>query len=663
MTREIKKRAEELREQINYHNYRYYVLADPVISDYEYDMLVKEIENLEEEHPELVTPDSPTQRVGEELVGGFKQVEHEVPMLSLENTYSYDEVLEFDRRMQKELGVKPTYTVEPKIDGFAVSLVYKDGKLVRAGTRGNGFVGDEITNNVRTIKSVPLKLLDKNLMNIEVRGEIVMPKKSFERVNKERESRGEPLFANPRNAAAGTIKHLDPQVVAERGLDMIVHSIPLVPENYKDHYTALKALSKIGLKVSQEIKLCKSIEEVMDFCNSYESRRGELQYEVDGMVIKVNSFDQQRHLGQTTKNPRWAIAYKYPASQATTKLEQITLQVGRTGIITPVATLTPVNIGGVTISRATLHNADEIARKDIRVGDTVFVERSGEVIPEVIKPVVEKRTGKEKVFKMPENCPACGSSLVRKERESAWRCENLQCSPQVQRRIEHFVSRNAMDIEGLGEKVIAQLIDAGLIKDFTDLYWLKREELLKLDRMADKSCDNLLKAIEKSKDREFFRVIFAIGIRFVGIHSAKLLASHFPSIDRLKDASFEEINAVPEIGPVIARSVVEFLGNPKNLRAIERLKKSHVCLEAEVGATHKLPLQSKTFVLTGSLRDFSRTDATRTIESLGGKVSSSVSKNTNYVVAGESPGSKLDKAKKLEILIIDEEEFKKLVKW
>lgn len=490
-----------------------------------------------------------------------------------------------------------------------------------------------------------------------------MPKESFERVNKEREKRGESLFANPRNAAAGTIKHIDPRVVAERGLDMIVHSIPIAPEGYKEHHAVMRDLGEVGLKVNPDIKLCKSIEEVMDFCDSWEPKRWELPYEVDGMVIKINSFEYQVRLGSTTKNPRWTIAYKYPAAQVTTKLEDIVLQVGRTGTITPVAVLTPVGLGGVTVSRATLHNADEIARKDIRKGDVVFVERGGEVIPEVVKPVVEKRTGKEKPFKMSKNCPACGSKLVRYEGEVAWRCENLSCPPQVQRRIEHFVGRNAMDIEGLGIKVIAQLIDEGFIQDFTDIYWLKerRQELIGLERMGEKSVDNLLNAIEGSKARDFFRVLFAIGIRYVGIHAAKLLADNFQSIDKLKEASFEEINAVPEIGPVIAESVVNFFKEPGNLGMIERLREAGVCLAAEVGEEVPKPLSGKTFVLTGSLSEFSRADATRAIESLGGRVSSSVSKNTDYVVAGESPGSKYEKAKKLGVRIIVEEEFEKLL--
>jgi DNA ligase (NAD+) len=552
--------------------------------------------------------------------------------------------------------------VEPKIDGFAVSLVYRNGVLVQGSTRGSGVVGDDITNNIRAIKSVPLRLLtkDERFMNIEVRGEVVMPKESFERVNKEREKRGEPLFANPRNAAAGTIKHLDPKVVAERGLDMIVHSIPEVIEGYRDMYSLLKDLGKIGLKVNPHVKLCNSIEEVKEYCDLWEPKRWELPYEVDGMVIKVTSFEHQRKLGSTSKSPRWMIAYKYPAAQVTTKLKEIKLQVGRTGTITPVAILVPVKIGGVTVSRATLHNADEIKRKDIRIGDTVFVARGGEVIPEIIKPVPENRTGEEKVFKMPENCPACGSKLVKYKDEVAWRCENINCPPQIERRISYFASRNAMDIEGLGPKVVAQLIKANLIRDFTDIYYLKREDLLGLERMAEKSVDNLLNAIEASKNREFYRVLFAIGIKYVGMRASKLLADKFKDIDGLKKASFEDINAIPEIGPVIAESVTKFFKDQNNLRIIERLRKAGVCLAAKEAKTPQ-SLSGKTFVLTGSLASFSRTEATKAIEKLGGRVSSSVSKKTDYVVVGESPGSKYEKAKELGIPIINEEEFKKLL--
>lgn len=660
---EIKKKVEDLRKQINFHNYRYYVLNDPVISDYEYDMLMNELKELESQYPEFVTPDSPTQRVGGEISGGFEQAEHKVPMLSLNNTYSKDEVMEFDSRIQREFRVNSEYVVELKIDGLAVALEYRDGRLVRGSTRGDGLVGDDVTHNIRTIKSVPLRLLteDREFMNIEVRGEVFMPKESFELANRAREEAGEPLFANPRNAAAGTIKHLDPKIAAARNLDIFIHTIAVPPEGYTTHYEILSVLKKIGLKISSDVKLCKSVNEVMAFCDSWEPKRHNLPFEVDGMVIKVNSFEQQQKLGMTTKNPRWSIAYKFPAIQATTKLEDIKLQVGRTGIVTPVAVLTPIRLSGSTISRATLHNADEIARKDIRIGDTVFIEKGGEVIPEVVKPVIEKRTGKEKKFQMPKRCPVCNSKLVRYEGEVAWRCENLQCLAQVQRRIEYFVSRNAMDIEGLGYKVVKQLLDAGLIQDFTDLYYLKREKLLALERMGEKSVDNLVDAIEASKNRDFHRVLFAMGIKYIGSRAAKLLAEKFLSVDRLKQATFEEINSIPAIGPVIAESVVKFFKNPKNRQIINKLRKAGVRLEQEVKESVPEPLAGKTFVLTGTLSGYTRDEAAELIESLGGRVGSSVSKNTDYVLAGESPGSKYDKAKQLGVPIIGEEEFKKLL--
>lgn len=684
---EDNRRIEELRRKINYHSYRYYVLNDPVISDYEYDKLFDELKSLESLHPELITPDSPTRRVGNELSGKFKEVTHEIPMLSLENTYSREEVYEFDNRMKKDLETSPEYVVELKIDGAAVSLVYENGKLLRGSTRGNGIVGDDITNNIRTIKSVPLILLteDKNLAqiaqqswtswtnvpnvtksNIEVRGEVFLPKKSFESANLERAKSGEPLFANPRNAAAGTLRQLDPKVVANRKLDIFIHTSPYPIES--THWGALQTLGKMGFKINPNKKLCKTIEEVMDYCNSWENKRKELPYEVDGMVIKVNDFELRERLGSTGKNPRWAIAYKFPATEVTTVLEDITLQVGRTGIITPVAKLKPVLLSGSTISSATLHNADEIARKDIRIGDTVFIKKGGEVIPEVIKPVIENRTGKEEVFNMPDSCPVCGEKLVRYEEEIAWRCENLQCPAQTQRRIEHFVSRDAMNIEGFGTKLVAKLMEEGFIREFTDIYKLKgkRAELIELDRMGKKSVDKLLAEIEKSKTVEFYHLIFALGIRHIGIHSAKLLANNFNNIDDLILASPERLTEIKEIGDIVAESIIAFLKSGKNIKLIEELRTAGVKLT--LGRDRSLDLSGdektltgKTFVLTGELTNFSRNKATELIESRGGRVSSSVSKNTDYVIAGESPGSKYEKAKTLGVKIINEQEFKELL--
>lgn len=658
---DIKKKVKELRKQIDFHNYRYYVLNQPLISDYEYDMLLKELISIEKQYPETISPDSPTQRIGEQLTGGFKEVEHKIPMLSLDNTYSKEEVVEFDKRMQRELGRQAEYVVELKIDGLAVSLIYKDGVLVQGSTRGDGAVGDDITHNIRTIKSIPLRVLtdDPEIMDIEVRGEIYMPIDAFRKINEEREEKGEPLFANPRNAAAGTVKHLDPKVAYYRNLDIFIHTV--LSSKYQAHYDALIGLNKAGFKVNPNMKLCKNIDEVFDYCESWKSRRNKLPYGVDGMVIKVNYFEDQEKLGTTEKNPRWSIAYKFPAQQVTTKVEDIVLQIGRTGIVTPVAILTPVKVSGSTVSRATLHNFDELARKDVRVGDTVFIEKGGEVIPEVIKVVLEKRTGKEKKVEIPEKCPVCGSRLVRQEREVAIRCDNPRCPSQVKARIEHFAGRNAMDIEGLGDKVIDQLLNAKLIEDFGDIYFLKREDLLKLEKWAEKSVDNLLYAIEQSKTQAFHKVLFAIGIKNVGTHAARLLAEHFPCIEKLKSAKFEDLVAIPEIGPTIAESVKDFFKDKTNIQVLNKLEKAEVRLRSQKTEVRGQRLKGKTFIFTGSLTSFTREEAKEAIEEIGGRVSSSVSENTDYVIAGESPGSKYDKAQELGIKILDEEEFKKLL--
>jgi DNA ligase (NAD+) len=525
-------------------------------------------------------------------------------------------------------------------------------------------VGDDITNNLRTIKSLPLRLLthERGLLNMEVRGEVYMPLESFRRVNKEKEKRGESLFANPRNAAAGTIKHLDPKIVSERNLDMFIHTIAIPPsKRYKTHYETLLAMSKAGLKINPNMKPCKDIKEALRYCASWEDKRKKLAYDVDGMVIKVDQFEMREKLGTTQKSPRWAIAYKFPAEQATTKLKDIILQVGRTGTITPVAVLESVKLSGSTISRATLHNQDEIARKDIRIGDTVFIEKGGEVIPEVVKPLIEKRTGKEKPFKLPDRCPICGSKLVRYEGEVAVRCENVRCPAQVRGRIEHFASRNAMDIEGLGIKLVHQLVDEGLLQDYGDIYRLEKESLLKLERMGEKSAQNLLNAINESKKRDFYRVLFAIGIRNVGIHAARLLAENFPSISKLQRAKYEEIREIKEIGPVIAESVAKFFQDPENRKVIEKLKNAGVNFGGRKKEKGEKPLSGKTFVLTGGLKGFTRDEAREAIERLGGRVTSSVSKNTDYVIVGESPGSKYQKAKELNLKLLNEEEFKSLI--
>ncbi|MEA3432044.1 MAG: NAD-dependent DNA ligase LigA [candidate division WOR-3 bacterium] len=662
-SREVIERIKKLRETINYHNYRYYVLNQPVISDYEYDILLKELIDLEKKYPELVTPDSPTQKVGGKPVEGFLPVEHTSPMLSLDNTYSEEEIISFHNRVKKALREESSYTLELKIDGVAVSLVYSDFILAKASTRGDGRIGDEITQNIKTIHSVPLRLItdDRRLRNLEVRGEVFMPKEAFVELNKEREKNGLPLFANPRNASAGSLKLLDPKEVAKRNLDIIIHTVPQSIEGIDSHFSMLKILNKAGLKTSPHTKYCKTIEDVLKYRVEWENKRKNLPYEVDGIVIKVDKFSHQPELGSTDKSPRWAIAYKYPAEQATTRVVDIVPQVGRTGIITPVAVLEPVFLSGSTISRATLHNADEIARKDIRIGDNVFIEKGGEVIPEVIKSIPEARTGKEKVFEMPERCPSCGSKIVRYEGEIAYRCINAGCPSQVKGRIIHFAARNAMDIESFGEKLVNTLVDKELVKNYADIYFLKKEDLLSLERIAEKSVNNLLNAIEESKGRSFDRVLFALGIREIGSHTAKLLASHFQTMKRLQNAKYEELLQISEIGPAAAESIIKFFSDHENRMIIKRLKEAGVNMGKEEKKETPKPLFSKTFVLTGKLSKYARDDVTRLIENLGGRVSSSVSSNTDFVVVGESPGSKYEKAKELGVKTISEEEFVEMI--
>jgi len=658
----ILKKIEKLRDDLNYHNYRYYVLNDPVISDTDYDRLMEGLKKLEEQYPELITPTSPTQRIGEELIGGFPSVTHNTLMLSLENTYSEEELREFDKRIGKTLlNERYEYIVELKIDGFAVSLEYRNGRFFRGSTRGNGAVGDEITQNLKTIKSIPLKLITNNskLMDIEVRGEVFMPRSIFDKLNKRREKEGKSLFANPRNAAAGSIKNINPHIVAGRELDIFIHTV-VPPCPFKTHFEAIIGVKEIGFKVMPVLERVKNIDEVLKICNSWQPKRARLDYDIDGMVIKVNRFEQHKRLGETIKSPRWAFAYKFPAEQAVSKIKDILLSVGRTGTITPVAILEPVRLSGSTVSRSTLHNQDEIKRKDIRIGDFVIVEKGGEVIPKVVKVVTDKRMGNEKKFRMPKKCPVCGSELVQYKGEVAIRCINRSCPAQVKGTIEHFASRDAMDIDGLGSVLVAQLVDNGLVKNFSDIYRLKMEDLVALERMGKKSSENLLAAIEESKKRGLSKFIYAIGIRYVGIKAAKLLANSFLSMDNLIHASFEEMEVIEEIGPVIAESVLNFFRNRENMKEIERLRTSGIEMEIKGKVKNKVLLKGKKFVLTGALENYTRDEAKELIESLGGSVISSVSKKTDYVVCGENPGSKYGKAKKLGVKIISEEEFKKI---
>jgi DNA ligase (NAD+) len=668
MRSEIEKKIENLRERIREHDYSYYILNEPVISDREYDELLKELETLESENPDLITPDSPTQRVGKDLTKNFKPVQHIVPMLSLSNTYEAGELYDFDRRVHEALpaGEKVEYVVEYKIDGASVSLHYTGRILKTAATRGDGIIGEEITNNVKTIKSVPLKIkvpagIPYSLSDFEVRGEIFMKIKEFTQLNKEREEKGEKLFANPRNFAAGSLKLQDPKIVASRKLNIFVYNLISLEENFDTHFENLTILRKLGFNVNPEFRLCSSIGEVLDFCRELESKRNQLEYEVDGAVVKVNSIRQQKILGSIAKSPRWAVAFKFKAKQEITRIKKIKWQVGRTGSITPVAELEPVFLAGSTISRATLHNYDEIIRKDIREGDKVVIEKGGDVIPKVVSVVLSERPKNSKPPKPPVKCPVCNSPVYKPENEVAYYCENTECSAQVKGRIEHFAARGAMDIEGLGEALINLFVDSGFIKTYDDIYDLKnhRNELINIERLGEKSVDNLLKAIEESKKQPFHKVLFALGIRYVGAGAAKKIADHFLSIDNLSKASEENILEIHEIGHSIAGSIKSFFSNKKNINIINRLKKHGVNFMSEKKVIVSGFFTDKTFVLTGTLSNLSREEAGDKIISFGGKVSSSVSSKTDYLIAGENPGSKLNKAKQLGVKILSEEEFLK----
>jgi len=660
----IKRRVEELRGQIHYHDYKYYVENNPEISDYEYDQLMRELKELEEKYPSLRSPTSPTQRVGGEPVEGFPTVEHRLLMLSLDNTYSEEEVREFEARLHRELpGEDFEYVVELKIDGVSISLIYEDGEFTRGSTRGDGRRGDEITSNLKTIRAIPLKLRKRVPGRLEVRGEVYMTVSGFRRVNKEREEAGETLFANPRNAAAGSLKLLDPKITSQRPLDSFIYSLTestsvRIPPT---HFESLGLLKEWGFKVNPYIKLCRNIQEVIDWCNVWERRRESLDYEVDGMVIKVNSIPQQMRLGFTSKSPRWAIAYKFPAKQATTKIRDIIVQVGRTGALTPVAILEPTPLAGTTISRATLHNEDEIRRKDVRIGDTVILEKGGDVIPQVVKVVEGKRTGKERKFSIPRRCPVCGAEVVRLEDEAVARCIGSSCPAQLKERIAHYAQRTAMDIEGLGDKLINQLVDKGLVRDVADLYKLDLDTLSSLERMGKKSAQNLLSQIERSRTQPLSRLIFALGIRYVGARGARILSEHFSSMDELFRATQEELEAIPEIGPRTAQSIVLFFREEKNRKLLEKLRKLGVQMGKMEERREGGPLAGKKFIFTGGLEHYSRDEARELVESLGARAVSSVSKKVDYVVAGKDPGSKYEKAKALGVRILSEEEFRELI--
>ena len=665
--KKVREEVGRLRREIDYHNYRYYVLDNPEIPDAEFDRLMRRLETLEARYPELVTPDSPTQRVGAGPVEAFGEVEHRVPMLSLANAFSDEEAREFDRRVREGLGVdRVTYTAEPKLDGLAITLIYREGRLERGATRGDGYRGEDVTSNVRTIPSIPLRLLGEGWPPLlEVRGEVYMPKEGFRRLNEEQRARGEKSFANPRNAAAGSLRQLDPRVTARRPLAMYCYGIGEVEgwDLPPTHYETLQALKGLGLRVSAEIRRVEGIEGCLAYHREILERRDDLPYEIDGVVYKVDRYEQQERLGFVARAPRWALAHKFPAEEEMTVVKAIEVQVGRTGALTPVARLEPVFVGGVTVTNVTLHNQDEVERKDVRIGDTVIIRRAGDVIPEIVRVVLSRRPKGARRFVMPEQCPVCDSKVVRLEGEAVARCTGgLYCPAQRREAIRHFASRRAMDIEGLGEKLIAQLDEKGLVRDVSDLYHLKHEQLARLERMGDKSAENLLAQLEKSKQIPLERFLYALGIRHVGEATAKVLARHFGTLERVMAADREALEAVPDVGPVVAESLYTFFREDHNRQVIHKLLEAGVRpREAETGIAEGQPLTGKSFVLTGALESMSRNEAKARLEALGAKVTGSVSRRTDYVVVGADPGSKADKARDLGIPMLDEEAFLELI--
>lgn len=665
-----KKEIEKLKRQIRHHDRRYYVLNQPEISDGEYDKLMRRLQELEKKHPQLKTADSPTQRVGGEPLKEFKQVKHKLPMLSLDNAYSFTEVEEWAERIRKGLGPsdKVEYVTELKFDGVSAAFIYKKGKFVLGASRGDGQRGDDITANLKTIRSVALRLTSSKKYPfpelLEVRGEVYMEHKDFQRLNAERKRRAEVLFANPRNAAAGSLKLLDAQVTSNRRLKNFIHSFGL-PEKgkvFSTHWQFLQAAAAWGLRVNLRNKLCKDIKEVITECVKWQKRKQSLPYDIDGLVIKVNSLQQQKRLGVTLKSPRWAIAYKFPAQQATTMVKDIKVQVGRTGVLTPVAILKPVECAGVTISRATLHNFDEIRRLGARAGERIVVERAGEVIPKIVKVIKKLGAAKKKPFPIPLRCPACGEKIIKeKEEEVAYRCPNPLCPAQLERGLTHFASRQAMDIEGMGKAVVEQLVEKKLIKDLADIYSLRKEQLLKLELFGQKKAENLIASIEKSKRQALSRLLFALGIRHVGEKAAYVLAHRFGSMDKLARAKQEQLRKIREVGPIMAAAIADFFNRPQARQLIERLKKAKLKMDEPKIQVGRQSLAGKTFVFTGELKGLRRDEAQALIQRLGGSFSSSVSNKTDFLVAGDSPGSKYTRAKKLGLQIINEAKFKKLI--
>lgn len=659
---QAEKKAVELRGLLEKYGHHYYVLDDPIVPDSEYDEKLKELVDIEEAFPELQTEDSPTVRIGGLPLDSFKKVQHEIPMMSLGNAFNEQDLRDFDRRVQQNLDEPAEYICELKIDGLAVSLTYEEGRFVRGATRGDGTTGEDITNNLRTVGSIPLRL--DNQVNIEVRGEVFMPEKSFERLNEEKEQNGEEPFANPRNAAAGSLRQLDPKIAANRNLDIFLYAIADDKgRGLPSHLESLQYMKELGFKTNPESRHCRTIDEVIAYVEEWADTRTGLSYETDGIVIKVNSLSQQQKLGFTAKSPRWATAYKFPAEEKVTTLEDIILSVGRTGVVTPTAVLEPVQVAGTTVKRASLHNEDLIQEMDVKLGDKVVIKKAGDIIPKVVKVLTELRTGEEKDFVMPIHCPACESELVRLEGEVARRCINPQCPAQLKEAIIHFVSRGAMNIDGLGEKVVLQLFQHELIHGIADLYKLEKEKLLELERMGEKSVQNLLEAIEASKSNSMEKLLFGLGISLVGAKAARTLSAEFESMDNLMNATKEELLAIYEIGEKMADSVVNFFDNEEAAELLSELKRLGVNMDykgpKKQAVVKESPLKDKTVVLTGKMEDYSRKEAQEIVEKLGGSVTGSVSRKTDILVAGEDAGSKLAKAEELSVEVWNEARFKK----
>lgn len=662
MERNIETKIKELTRLLNHYNYMYYVENNPVVSDVEYDRLYKELARLEKDYPEHQEENSPVRKIGGEPQKGFRTVQHDIPMLSVDNTYSKEELLSFDSRLKKAAGILSDieYIVELKYDGVAVSIIYDKGKLVRGASRGDGIRGDDITANIRTIKTLPLAIPHKG--RIEVRGEIYMRKDDFTRLNREKKNKGLPVFANPRNAAAGSLKLLDPETVAERNLQAFIYQC-FTEEDYKTHWESINFIRQTGFPVNPHNKPAKNISEVLSYCLRWQEEKHLLPYNIDGMVIKVNSLNLQRKLGATSKSPRWAVAYKFPAEQVTTILNDVIIQVGRTGILTPVALLNPVEVGGTTVSRATLHNFEEIKRLSLKTGDRVLVEKGGEIIPKIVKNIPEARTGMEKDIPEPEKCPVCGSSVTRDENEVAIRCPNIRCPAQIKEKIAHFASRKAMDIEGLGEQWVNILVDKGLLSDYGDIYYLQKEQLSDLEGMAEKSAGNMAESIEKSKKRPLYRLIFGLGIKHIGIRASEVLAEKFNSLDLLSQADAETLSLIHEIGPAMAKSISEFFLLEENQKVIAKLKQAGVnTVQLGKNKRQSSLLEGLAFAVTGTMENYTRLGITEAIRKHGGKISSSLSGKTDYLIAGAEPGSKIQKAEKLNVKVLDEKEFEDMIK-